>query len=187
MKFAVMALALLIVAWPASGEPEKYRLDPSHSQIVFSYKHLGFSTTYAMFSGFDGDILFDQDKPENSSVSVSFPASTMLTGWEQRLEQFMAPEFFDNAHISFISTNITVTGENTALITGELTIGEIRNIVVLEARLNSAGVHPVEGRPWAGFDATTTVLRSDFGLGAFVPYIGDEVSIMISIEAAKTD
>ena len=81
MKSALLAAALSAVAATAAvAAPEKYVLDSSHSQIVFSYNHLGFSTGYGMFSGFEGEIMFDQEDPANSSVSVAMPVTSMLTG-----------------------------------------------------------------------------------------------------------
>ena len=62
MKTFALAAALSVAATAGLAAPEKYVLDPSHSQIVFSYEHLGFSTTYGMFSGFDGEIVFDQEE-----------------------------------------------------------------------------------------------------------------------------
>lgn len=186
----MLIAATLVASASASAAfaaAEKYNLDPSHSQIVFSYNHLGFSTTYGMFSGFDGEIMFDQEDPAASSVSVSFPASTMLTGWEKRLQHFMSPDFFDNSDVSFVSTSIEVTGEATAIITGDLSIHGVTKSVDLDAQLTTAMDHPMEAKPWAGFNATTTVLRSDFGMGAFAPYVGDEVTVMISIEAGKAE
>ncbi len=87
--------------------------------------------------------------------------------------------------ITFTSTGIEVTGESTALITGDLTVNDVTKSVVLDAKLNQVGTHPVENREWAGFDATTTLTRSDFDLGAFAPFISDEVEVMISIEAMR--
>ena len=93
-RIAALALATALAAAPAFAEAEKYVLDPSHSQIVFTYNHLGYSTTTGMFSGFDGEILFDQADPAASSVTVSFPVTTMLTGWQARFDHFMSPDFF---------------------------------------------------------------------------------------------
>ena len=169
---------------------DKYTLDASHSQIVFSYDHLGFSTTYGMFSGFNGEIMFDQDNPANSSVSVSMPVMSMFTGWEQRDGHFMSADFFgatEEDMITFTSTGIDVTGDDTALITGDLSMNGVTKSVVLDATLNQAGTNPLANKEWAGFDATTTLLRSDFGLGAFAPAVSDEVQVMISIEAEKAD
>jgi len=185
---AILSAALALA--PAAASAEDYVLDPSHSQILFSWNHLGYSTTWAMFSGFEGEIDFRQDDPAASSVSVSFPVRTMLTGWEERFAHFMSPDFFDAADdemVSFVSTGIEVTGETTALITGDLTVNGVTRSVVLDATLNAAGDHPMEGKPWAGFDATTTLLRSDFELGAFAPFVSDEVEVVISVEAMKAE
>lgn len=186
--FALAAILAAATATSAFADAEKYVLDASHSQIVFSYSHIGFSTTYGMFSGFEGEIMFDQDAPEASSVSVSMPVKSMITGWEQRFGHFMSPDFFgatDDEMVSFTSTSIEVTGDNTAKITGDLMLNDVTKSVVLDATLNKTGQHPMAGKEWAGFDATTTLKRSDFGLGAFAPAVSDEVEVMISIEAAK--
>jgi len=191
MKTTLMAAAMALAATGAMAAPEKYTLDASHSQIVFSYKHLGYSTTYGMFSGFEGEIMFDQENPVGSSVSVSMPVMSMLTGWEERFGHFMSGEFLDAGEgdmISFASTEIEVTGDNTAKIIGDLTINGVTKTVVLDAALNQAAPHPAkEGKHWAGFDATATLLRSDFGLGLYAPYVSDEVEVVISVEAGKAE
>ncbi|QGX98465.1 polyisoprenoid-binding protein [Roseovarius faecimaris] len=190
MKRFALAAALAALATTATAEAEKYVLDAGHSQVVFSYDHLGYSTTYNMFSGFNGEIMFDQDSPANSSVSVSMPVMSLFTGWEARFEHFMSEDFFgaaDGDMITFTSTGIEVTGEDTAMITGDLTINGTTKSVVLDSKLNRVAEHPMAGKPWAGFDATTTILRSDFGLGKFAPHVSDELAVMISIEAQKAD
>ena len=187
---ATLALATAATVPTAQAEPTTWALDSSHSQILFSYDHLGFSTTYGMFSGFEGEITFDADAPEASAVTVAFPVTSMFTGWEERFAHFMSDDFFnaaENGMVTFASTAIEVTGEDTALITGDLTMNGITRAVTLDARLNAMGDHPMEGRPWAGFDATTTVLRSDFDMGAFAPFVSDEVAVTISVEAFQAD
>ncbi|MEX0318423.1 MAG: YceI family protein [Ruegeria sp.] len=190
MKTTLLAAALATAASAALAAPEKYILDSSHSQVVFTYNHLGFSTTTGMFSGFAGEIMFDQEDPAASSVSVSMPVTSMLTGWEKREEHFMSEDFFgasDGDLVTFTSTGIEVTGENTAKITGDLSMNGVTKAVVLDAKLNQAGEHPMAGKPWAGFDATTTLLRSDFNVGKFAPFVGDEVELKISVEAMKAE
>ena len=193
---AAAAVAAALAASPALAEPVLYTLDPSHSQIVFTYDHLGFSTGHGMFSGFEGEIMFDEADPANSSVKVSMPVTDMLTGWEERYTHFMSPDFFnasadaspegdDPDLVTFESTGIEVTGEDTALITGELTMNGTAKEVVLDAKLNSMGTHPMAQKPWMGLNATTTLLRSDFGVGAFAPAVSDEVEVEISIEAGE--
>lgn len=189
-RFAALALVAALTAAPAFAEAEKYVLDPSHSQIVFTYNHLGYSTSTGMFSGFDGEIQFDQANPAASSVTVAFPVKTMLTGWQARFDHLMSPDFFDATDeemVSFTSTGIEVTGEKTAKITGDLTLNGVTKSVVLDAILNQAGEHPMEKKMWAGFNGSTTLLRSDYNLGMFAPFVSDEVQVMISIEATKAE
>lgn len=193
MKHIALAAALATaaaVATPAVAAPEKYMLDASHSQVLFSYNHLGYSTTWNMFSGFEGEIMFDQEDPANSSVNVSMPLDSLFTGWEGRFKHFMSPDFFDakgGEMISFASTGIEVTGDTTAKIMGDLTVNGVTKPVTLDATLNQTGDHPMKGKPWAGFDASTTILRSDFDLGNFAPAVSDEIEVMISIEAEKAE
>lgn len=191
MKNLLLAAALTgAAATAAVAAPEKYVLDSSHSQVVFNYNHLGFSTTWGMFSGFEGEIMFDKEDPAASSVSVSMPVMSMLTGWQARFDHFMSNDFFaatEDEMVTFTSTEIHVSGENTAHITGDLTLNGVTKSVVLEAKLNQSGDHPMAGKPWAGFNATTTLLRSDYGLEKFAPYVSDEVQVQISIEAMKAE
>lgn len=190
IRLAPLALVAATLAAPAFAEAENYVLDPSHSQIVFSYNHLGYSTSYGMFGGFEGQIAFDQANPAASSVQVAFPVTTMLTGWQARFDHFMSPDFFgatEDKTVSFKSTAIEVTGEKTAKITGDLTLNGVTKSVTLDAALTQAGEHPMEKKPWAGFTGTTTLLRSDYNLGMFAPYVSDEVQVMISVEAMKAD
>lgn len=189
MKSLVLA-ALLSASATMALAADKYTLDSSHSQVLFSYDHLGFSTTYGMFSGFEGEIMFDQENPANSSVSVSMPTKSMFTGWEAREAHFMSDDFFgatDEDVITFTSTGIEVTGEGTALITGDLTMNDVTKSVVLDTTLNKVDNHPMANKPWAGFNATTTLLRTDFNLGQFAPFVGDEVQVTISLEAMKAE
>ena len=193
MKTLAFAAALATAATMSYGAAEKFVLDASHSQIVFSYSHLGASTTYGMFSGFEGEIMFDQEDPSASTVAVSMPVKSMFTGWEARDGHFMSGDFFgaeDGDLVTFTSTAIEVTGEGTAKITGDLTMNDVTKSVVLDAKLNLVGEYPFgpnQGKAWAGFDASTTLVRSEFGLGAFAPAISDEVEIAISIEALKAE
>ena len=190
MKTALFAAALTLAGTSATAGAVKYDLDPSHSQIIFSYDHIGFSTTYGMFSGFSGEIMFDEADPAASSVSVSMPAQSMITGWEARLRHFMSSDFFDASSdeiVTFISTEIKVTGEDTAVIMGDLNLNGVTKPVTLDARLNKADKHPMSNKEWLGFDATTKLKRSEYGLGAFAPAISDEVNIKISLEAMISD
>ena len=185
-NFLLTTVMGVTLATAAQAEPVTYMLDASHSQIVFSYNHLGFSTTTGMFSGFEGRIELDAEDPAASSVEVSFPAQSLITGWPAREGHFLTEDFFGadaNPLVTFTSTAIEVTSDNTGMVTGDLTMNGITKSVVLDATMNQLANHPMANRPWAGFDATTKLLRSDFDMGKFAPFVGDEIAINISIEA----
>lgn len=144
-----------------------------------------------MFSGFQGEIMFDADDPANASVNVSIPVHLLFTGWDARDAHMLGDDFFAAAEgdvITFASTGIEITGDDTALITGALTAGGQTVEIVLDTMLNGAGPSPLprmNGALVAGFDATTTLSRTAFGLGAFTPFVGDAVTVHISIEAIR--
>lgn len=190
MRTALIAAAVAISATGAMAAPEAYTLDASHSQVMFTYEHLGYSTTYNMLAGWEGEIMFDAEDPAASSVDVSIPLASFYTGWEKRFEHLMGPDFFgakDGDMISFKSTAIEVTSDDEAIITGDLTMNGITKSVQLEAELNQSGTHPMKGTDWLGFDAEATIKRSDFGIDAYVPNISDELDVEISIEAGKAE
>ncbi len=194
-KVAATPLAVLLSmgATTALSESGTYELDPGHSQVLFSYNHIGFSETFGMFSGFSGEIEFNEDDPSASSVTVSMPVKSMITGWDARLQHFMSDDFFsasDGDVVTFASTSIEVTGDNTANISGDLTMNGVTKPVVLETTLNKSAPYPFgekEGTPTLGLEATATIVRSEFGLGAFAPAVSDEIELLINIEALKAE
>ncbi|MEE9455182.1 MAG: YceI family protein [Paracoccaceae bacterium] len=189
-KSSILAAALAIMCVTPAFSADKYVLDASHSQVVFSYNHLGFSTSYGMFSGFEGQIMFDEGDPAASTVSIEIPTDSLISGWDERTKHLLSQDFFTaefSPVITFNSTSIEVTSENTANITGDLTLNGVTKSVVLAATMNQAGEHPMAKKPWLGFSATTTLIRSEYDMGMFAPFVGDEVMLMLSIEAQKAE
>lgn len=188
---AILALTAATFGTAALADAELYTLDASHSQVIFSYNHLGMSTTFGMFSGFEGELMLDEDDPSASTVSVSIPTSAMFTGWEARDAHLQSADFLgtmDDSLVTFVSTGVEVTGDDTAIITGDLTINGTTASVELDTVLNMVGAHPAPqmgGAMAAGFTGTTTILRSDFGAGAFAPFVSDELDVTVSIEAIR--
>lgn len=190
IRFSALALAASLIAAPAFAAPVSYAIDPSHAQILYSYNHLGFSKTYGMFGGFEGKINFDAEKPAESSVETEFAISGLLTGWKERDAHFQSADFFNaeaNPTAKFVSTSIEVTGDNTAKITGDLTLNGVTKPVVLDTTMNQNAEHPMLKKPALGFSAKTQILRSDFNMGKFAPFISDEVEIAIELEALKAE
>ena len=190
MKTILAAAALAASTAVAAAAPQTYNLDPSHSQVVFSYTHLGFSTTYGMFSGFEGTVTLDEDDPSASSIEIEIPVDSMITGWDARTDHFLSADFFnigDAPVATFTTTSVEPTGDMTANITGDITINGVTQPLTLEATVNQIGPNPVNQAQTAGLSATGTVLRSDFNLGAFAPAVSDEVQLIIELEATLAE
>jgi polyisoprenoid-binding protein YceI len=147
---------------------------------------MGFSNITGRFDTVQGDFLFDPADPTKSSVSITIPISSMSTGVAKLDEHLQKPDFFDAATFptaTFKSTGVTAAGEGQLKVAGDLTIHGVTRPVVLDVTINKIGEHPMAKVPAAGFDATTTILRSDYGVGGYVPVVGDEVRIDITVEA----
>ncbi len=191
MKTTLMAAALAVLAPAAFAAPQTYTLDPTHSQGMFTYDHAGFSTTMWMISGFEGEIVIDRDDLSASSVTASVSTADLFTGDPGRTGHIMqSGEFFkldEHPTASFTSTSVEVTGDNTALITGDFTLNGVTKSIVLDTVLNAEvdeyPFPPNAGKPAVGFTATGKILRSDYGLGMFAPFVADEVMMILSVEA----
>ncbi|MGR3467776.1 MAG: YceI family protein [Shimia sp.] len=182
---AATLAASLSTAALAGGHLQEMSLDPNHSTVQFTWTHGGFSTTFGIFFDVEGTIQYDAEEPANSTVMVEFPLSNMQVDEDLR-GHLASGDFFnglDDKMVTFTSTSIEVTGEDTANITGDLMVNGETNEVVLAATFNGSGAGPMGGEIF-GFDATTTLLRSNYGVGAFTPFVSDELAVEISIEAS---
>lgn len=171
----------------ANAAPVQYEFDKAHTQITFFVNHLGFSNSSGRFQDFDGHFIYDAEKPADSSVTVDINAASVFMGTKAWDDHVKNKDFLDTdkfPKITFRSTKIDVTGENTANITGDLTILGVTKPVVLAATMNKAGKHPMSGKDHAGFSATTTFKRSDFGVKYGLPNVGDEISVRIEVEGS---
>ncbi|WP_208975062.1 YceI family protein [Pseudovibrio exalbescens] len=185
-RLAAVALTTALFSAPALAEPVEYEFDMSHANIAFSYNHLGYSTTDGRFGDWEGTLVIDEDAPENSSVEIIIDMNSIDTFWEERDAHLKSADFFNveaNPTATFKSTKVEQVDEDELEITGDLTINGQTRETVLEVDVNKMAEHPMLKKPAVGFTATTTVLRSEFGMDKFVPYVSDEVDIVINAEA----
>lgn len=184
-----LVLATLIAAASFSAQAaDKYDIDPTHTQVQFTYNHMGFSNITGRFDEVTGDFQFDAADPTKSSVSITIPVASISTGVDKLDEHLLKADFFDATQFptaTFKSTGVTAAGEGKLAVAGDLTIHGVTRPVVLDVTINGIGEHPMRKLPAAGFDARATIKRSDFGVGAYVPAVGDEVTLSITVEATQ--
>lgn len=186
---AIAAAAMVAFSAPALAS-EKYSFDPAHTQVLFSVSHLGFSFSHGRFDKLDGSFTFDEKAPEQSSIDVTIDTNSIDMGseaWDKHLKSadFLNTEKFPA--MTFKSTKIETTGEKTGKVTGDLTILGVTKPVTLDVTYNGSGEHPYSKNHIAGFSATGTVKRSDFGMGYGLPNVGDDVSLIIQVEGIRQD
>ena len=181
----LLAAALALASTTAFADPVTYGLDPTHTNVVASWNHLGFSHPVMHFGDAEGTLVYDAEDVGASSVTVTLPVAG-LDGFTDAFNQhLLSAELFDAAkypQITFASTRVEAAGEGKLKVTGDLTIKGVTREVVLDATLNGAGPHPMAGREAIGFDATATVKRSEFGLGYAVPAVSDRLVLRVTTE-----
>lgn len=171
-------------------EAEHYSFDKAHTQILFFVDHLGFSKSQGEFHDYDGYFTFDRENPANSKVDVTIQTASIDMddkAWDDHLKN---QDFFDVEKfptMTFKSTEIKVTGENTADIVGDFTLLGVTKPVTLKVTHNKSDKHAFSGKYVAGLSATATIKRSDFGMNYGLPAVGDDVNIMIEVEGIRTE
>lgn len=186
LKTLSFGLAVALASTVTLAAPVDYKIDPTHTATVFSWNHFGFSTPSANFSDIQGVIKVDNAKPANSSVNVTIPLSSVNTNVPALDKEFQQEAWFNAAkypNITFKSTKVETKDKKHFKITGDLTVKGVTKPVVLDAVLNKQGEHPMAKVPAIGFNATTSFNRSDFGLGNYVPNVGDKITANITTEA----
>lgn len=187
IKAFTFGLVVASVAVASVAKPVDYKIDPTHTATVFNWNHFGFSTPSANFSDIQGTISVDNAKPANSSVNVTIPLASLNTNVKALDEHLKTADFFDAEkypNITFKSTKVQALGKNKYKITGNLTVKDVTKPVVLDAVLNKQGVHPMTKAQAIGFNATTSFNRSAFGVGGYVPNVGDKITVNITTEAS---
>lgn len=201
-KFGLAAsLALCLVAVPAVAQAPTdnaakaasamaagvYKVDPDHTQVIWSVDHMGFSRLYGMVGGMSGTLNLDPARPDAATLRMEIPLSGLTVTSPGFAAHLQSADLFDVAKhptARFVSRNIEVRGE-AATITGDLTLRGVTRPIVLQARLHGAGENPMSKAQTIGFSAKGQLKRSDFGLGYAVPAVSDLVDLEITAAFEK--
>lgn len=183
----VLGAALALVAAPAFAG--SYTLDPAHTQVVFTWNHFGFSNPSGQFGKVEGTLQFDPAHPTQSSVNVSVALASVNTNVPKLDEHLQTVDFFDAAKYptaTFKSTKVENGADKDHLkVTGDLTLHGVTKPLVLDVTINKVGEHPMRKTQAAGFDATTVIKRSQFGITKYVPMVSDDIRVHITSEAIE--
>ncbi|WP_374545424.1 YceI family protein [Rhodoblastus sp.] len=159
-----------------------YKVEPYHTQVLFSVSHFGLSNFSGVLTGASGSLKLDPAKPENSKLEVSVDAATVLTPVQKLTDELKDAEWLDAGKFpkaTFVSTKVTPTGPNEATIAGELTLHGVTKPLTLKAHFVGAGINPIDKAYTVGFDGHGEIKRTDFGVSKYAPMIGDEVHLTI--------
>lgn len=197
IAFAVLTSAgLANAAGPPPGAVDlsrvtagTYRADPAHTLVAWRVNHMGFNDYFGLFGTIAGTLVIDPANPAAATVAVRVPlrkvttASAGLTGHLLRPSTTGKPDYFgpNPGDAVFTSTKVIPGADGTsARIEGRLTLNGVTRPVALDARFTGAGKNPLGGKLTLGFEARTTINRSEFGLTSDIPLVGDAVALEIS-------
>ncbi|GAA2063672.1 YceI family protein [Streptomyces albiaxialis] len=163
-----------------------WAIDPIHSEVAFSVKHLGIAKVRGRFDEFEGQIVTAED-PLDSTVTATIRTASVSTGNEQRDEHVRTADFLnveEAPEMTFRSTGLRANGSAGFQVDGELTLRGVTRPVTLDLELNGFG-QGMEGKPALGLSASTEISRSDFGVtaGPASAVVGDTIKITLDVEA----
>lgn len=170
-----------------------WKIDAAHAEVGFAVRHLMISTVRGRFGAVNGTVTVDDDNPVKSTVDVTIDVTSIDTRQEQRDNHLRSPDFFDSAKyptMHFVSKRIEGDVTKRFKVVGDLTIKDRTHEVTLNASLEGRGKDPWGGER-AGFSATTTINRSEYGLTwnqlleAGGVTVGEEVKLSIDVELIK--
>lgn len=184
---SLLAVALLAGSVPAFATT--YTLDPNHTQVQFIWNHYGFTNLTGQFGKVEGTLEFDATDPTKSSVTATIGLASVDSNIKKLDEKLATSDYFDVAQFptaTFKSTRVEKGSTPDKLkVTGDLTLHGVTKPVMLDVDVVKVGTHPLRKGDAAGFDATATIKRSDFGIKTYLPMVADEVKLHIVAEAVE--
>ncbi len=164
-----------------------YKIDPGHSVAVFAVSHAGLSTSYGRFNKMSGALTVDADAAK-SSIELEIDAKSIFTADRKRDEHLLGPDFFNVAQfptITLKSKSITAVGDGQYTIKGDLTLHGVTKEVSTTMKHVGAGEFAMDKSFRTGFEGEFRIKRSDFDMKNMIGPVGDDVRVIISIEAIR--
>jgi polyisoprenoid-binding protein YceI len=185
---ASVSVIAALLAGATTGEAADYAIDPTHSHVLFTIDHLGFARMVGLFSEFSGNISFDPSNVPFSKLNVTIKTDSLQTQFAPRDKDLKGADWFNITEfpeMTFVGTEFLKKDDHTGTVTGKLTLHGVTKPVTLNVVVNKVGQNPLDKIDSAGFSARGTFKRSDFGMKTYLGAIGDDVDLIIEIEAKK--
>lgn len=188
-RTALLAGVLALAAPIVFAQTSTWVSDPAHSEVDFSITHLAISNVHGRFGHVNATIEYNDADVSKSSVKAAIDLTGVDTGEDKRNNHLKSADFFDvasNPTATFTSTSVAKSGDNLT-VNGNLTVHGVTKPVVLTVEGPRGPITSMDKKQHSGFSATTTVKRSDFGIGPKFPeaMVGDEVKLNIELDVAK--
>lgn len=183
----VAPLALLSLTLSAAAAPEVFVIDPTHTFPMFEVSHLGYSFHRGRFNTTAGTITLDREA-QRGSIEVSIDTTSLDTGHDKMEQELKGKDFFDVARyptLRFQSDRLVFNEQRVVAAHGILTLLGVTQPVTLKLNHFRCATNPLTKKYSCGANAVATINRSEFGMTKYVPYVGDEVTITIQVEAAR--
>lgn len=188
---AAMTGAMILASTVALAEPETYVIDDEHFSMSFEISHIGYAPVMGMFRNVEGQFEYDEDAKELSSGKLTFESKSVFTNHKKRDNHLRNKDFLNSGKfpdITFEVTGFETTGDDTGVVTGDLTLlGETRSVDV-DVTLNKSADYPIGHKEYTlGLTAETMIKRSDWGMtyGIDEDLVGDEVRMRFGLEAIR--
>lgn len=188
-KLMILASVLALAAPLAIAQTSTWVPDKNHSEVDFSILHMSLSKVRGKFGNIGGTIVMNEADISKSTVNVTIDVTTVDTGVAARDNDLKSPNIFDVAHFptaTFVSTSVAKSGSGLTVM-GNLTLHGVTKPVTLNVEGPTGPVQGMDKKPHEGFEATTTIKRTDFGVAAKMPaaVVGNEVQLTINLDMAK--
>jgi len=186
-SYLSILLSTLAFAGVTAAQADSFKIDPAHSAIIFKIGHLGVSNVYGRFDTFSGTFTLDQNDPSKDAVNVEIKTDSVDSNAPKRDTSIKGPDFFNATQFptaTFKSTSVKKIDDKTLEVAGDLTLRGVTKPVTLNVQAIGSGPGP-QGELRSGWEATTTLKRSDFEVKGLLPAVSDEVSLRIAVEGIK--
>lgn len=186
-RFFKVALLALLASTSGLLAGEKFKIESVFSSVLFKVRHMQTANAWGRFNKIDGSLDYEAADPTKSVLEITIDPTSIDTNSKKRDQHLVGPDFFNAKEfdkITFKSKSIKKVSDKGYEITGDLTMLGVTKTVTATGEFYGQGKSP-KGDKIVGAEATFKVKRTDFGMNFGIPNIGDEITLIVSVEALE--